>query len=82
MATPVVIDAEYDGKHFVPDQNVGLSPGQRVRLVSMPATEPTPTSREERLQRYWQMIERFRNSPIDVSLTDEQLRREHLYEDE
>lgn len=82
MALPVIIEAEYDGKHFVPEQNLSLSPGQRVRLILLPAADQPLSSREERLHRYWQMIERFRNSPIAVSLTDEQLRREYLYEDE
>lgn len=81
MATPMVIEAEYDGKHFVPEQAVGLSPGQRVRLVLLPHAEQFPISREERLQRYKQMIERFRNAPLEVSLTDEQLRREYLYDE-
>jgi len=82
MVNPVVIEAEFDGEHFVPRQPVDLPAGQRVILYLLPESGKKPLSREERLQRYWQMIERFRRNPVDVALTDEQLRREHIYDNE
>ena len=82
MVNPVVIEAEFDGERFVPKQPVDLPAGQRVLLYLLPESWEKPLSREERLQRYWQMIERFRSNPVDTVLTDEQLRREHIYDNE
>jgi len=75
------IEAEFDGRHFVPKQPVDLAKGQQVILYLLPDEAHKPLSREERLLRYWQMIERFRQNPVQVKLTDEQLRRENIYDD-
>lgn len=80
MAT-LVVEAEFDGQRFVPREPVQLAAGERVTLILLPQPHPVKRGREERLLRYQQMLERFRSKPVQVTLTDEQLRREHLYDE-
>ncbi|MCX7993275.1 MAG: hypothetical protein N2651_06355, partial [Fimbriimonadales bacterium] len=59
----LVVEAEFDGQRFVPREPVRLAAGERVTLILLPQAHPVMRSREERLLRYQQMLERFRSNP-------------------
>ena len=70
-----VIQAEYDGKVLIPSEPLDLPAGVRVRLV----VEVETDEELRRLHRLWRY---FEDHPVDApSLSDEDLRRENLYEE-
>jgi len=71
----ISVEAEYDGRVLVPRQPLDLRAGQQVRLI---ITEIPPEPRTRQLEA---AIEYFRAHPTRRSLTDEELRREVIYED-
>ncbi len=74
MAT-ITVDAEYDGRVLIPRQPLNLPAGQRVRLII------TTNDVEVRLKRLEEAIRYFQQHPVQRSLSDEDLRRESIYED-
>jgi predicted DNA-binding antitoxin AbrB/MazE fold protein len=71
-----VIQAEYDGKVLIPSEPLDLPAGVRVRLV----VEVEADEQLRRLHRLWKY---FEDHPVDApSLSDEDLRRENLYEEQ
>jgi hypothetical protein len=76
----IVVRAEFDGERFVPKHPVPLQSGEWVLIVLQEPVEPSQSSGERRL-RYGQMLERFRQNPTNAVFTDDQLRRESLYDE-
>jgi predicted DNA-binding antitoxin AbrB/MazE fold protein len=71
----ISVEAEYDGRVLVPRQPLNLQVGQRVRLII------TEIPSETRMRLLEAAIEYFRAHPTGRSLTNEELRREVIYED-
>lgn len=71
----ITIEAEYDGRVLVPAQPLSLHPGQRVRLTV------ATTEVNDWQARFEAALEQFRAHPVQRSLTDEELRRETIYDD-
>ena len=76
----MVIHAEFDGERFVPKHPVPLQSGEWV-LIVLEKPAQLPKSSENLRLRYRQMLERFRQNPTTAVFTDEQLRRESLYDE-
>ncbi|BCW94868.1 MAG: hypothetical protein KatS3mg018_0350 [Fimbriimonadales bacterium] len=76
----IVVQAEFDGVHFVPKHPVSLEAGEWVLIVLQHPVEASQSPEHLRV-RYRQMLERFRQNPTNAVFTDEQLRREHLYDE-
>ncbi len=75
-AMPTIsVDAEYDGRVLIPHQPLNLPIGKRVRLII------TDESIETKVVLLEAMLDYFRSRPVRRSLTDEELRREVIYED-
>ncbi|MCS7300576.1 MAG: antitoxin family protein [Fimbriimonadales bacterium] len=74
MAT-VTVEAVYDGYALIPQQPLQLSAGQRVRVTI------TTAESEEWLTQLENALNYFKAHPVQRSLTDEELRRESIYED-
>lgn len=71
----ISVDAEYDGRVLIPRQPLNLPIGKRVRLII------TDESIETKVVLLEAMLDYFRSRPVRRSLTDEELRREVIYED-
>jgi hypothetical protein len=76
----IVVRAEFDGERFLPKHPVPLESGEWVLIVLQEPVELPQSSKDLRL-RYQQMLERFRQNPTNAVFTDQQLRRENLYDE-
>jgi len=73
----VVIRVHFDGKTIVPDEPVNLPVNEPMEAEFRPLD-----ARAERRKRAREAWERFTADPIaGLSISDESLRRENLYED-
>lgn len=75
MMSTRVIEAEYDGKVFVPKQPVPLSAGQVVRLFIQEVTTPS----EAEWEAFFRDLDR--RPPRTSSFDFDALRRKNLYGD-
>jgi len=73
MAT-ITVEAEYDGRVLIPKQPLNLPVGQSVRLTI------TTDDIEARVKRLEEAIRYFQQHPAQRSLSDEELRREVIYD--
>jgi len=70
-----VIQAEYDGKVLIPNEPLNLPVGARVKLTLELETD-------EQLRKLHELWKYFEDHPVHApSLSDENLRRENLYEE-
>lgn len=92
MSKTVSINAHFDGKSFVPDEPVNISPGEAVVLdihktanpkIEQEITEPTLSpkfktadERKAALQRVIEMMQGLPEIPLEA------LRRENMYADD
>ncbi len=73
------IRAHYDGKTFVPDEPVDLQAGEEVEVVTSYLAKEEARWDREMARKAW---EEFKADPIKgLSISDESLRRENLYEE-
>ncbi len=71
----ITVEAEYDGRAFIPREPIDLPAGKRVRLVV------SETTIETRLELLESALRYFEDHPVARSLGDDELRREAIYED-
>mgnify|MGYP000998889646 CR=1 FL=1 len=73
------IRAHYDGKTFVPDEPVDLPVGEQVEIVTPFLTEEEARWDPDKARA---TLREFMANPIKgLSISDQSLRREHLYEE-
>jgi len=70
----ISVDAEYDGQVLIPREPLNLSVGQKVRVTI------TDVASEKRIESLESALYYFQTHPVRRSLTDEELRREVIYE--
>ncbi|MCS7065521.1 MAG: DUF104 domain-containing protein [Fimbriimonadales bacterium] len=74
MAT-ITVEAEYDGRVLIPKEPLNLPVGQSVRLIISTGDV------EARLKQLDEALRYFQEHPVRRSLSDEELRREVIYDD-
>lgn len=75
------ITAKFDGSVFVPDAPVRLAPNQAVRLDVTPERHAHTNGHHISPEQTLRGLEQLRDFVSAPPLTNEQMRRENMYED-